>query len=105
MIVLSLFAWAATSAGEEKSDNTAQESGGLLADKAQIVETLVGVNPDMSLKPKLKDNVLFHDGSKMTADDVKFSLERANELNSRIPSLLRLESIEVVDPLTIKIQG
>lgn len=135
MIVISLFTGAATSAGEEKSDNTlvvgdlfdikassldpAQESGGLLADKAQIVETLVGVNPDMSLKPKLakswkqlddktwefklKDNVLFHDGSKMTADDVKFSLERANELNSRIPSLLRLESIEVVDPLTIKI--
>lgn len=59
-------------AGEEKSDNTlvvgdlfdikvtsldpAQESGGLLADKAQIVETLVGVNPDMSLKPKLAES-------------------------------------------------
>lgn len=122
-------------AGDEKSANTlvlgdlfdikatsldpAQESGGLLADKAQIVETLVGVNPDMSLKPKLaeswkqlddktwefklRDNVYFHDGSKMTAEEVKFSLERANELNTRIPSLLKLDSIEVVDPLTIKI--
>lgn len=123
-------------AGDEKSDNIlvvgdlfdikassldpAQESGGLLADKAQIVETLVGVNPDMSLSPKLalswsqidektwefklRDDVFFHDGTKMTADDVKFSLERANELNSRIPSLLRLDSIEVIDPLTIQIK-
>ncbi len=123
-------------AGAEKSDNIlvvgdlfdivgsnldpASESSGLLADKAQIVETLVGVNADMSLAPKLalswsqiddltwefklRDGVLFHDGSKMTADDVKFSLERANKLNSRIPTLLRMESIQVVDPLTIRIK-
>ena len=127
---------AGTTAGAEKSDNIlvlgdlfditassldpAQESGGLLADKAQIVETLVGVNPDMSLAPKLavswsqiddltwefklRDGVLFHDGSKMTADDVKFSLERANEKNSRVPTLLKMDSIEVVDPLTIRIK-
>jgi len=136
LTVIALFAGAITGVRAEKSDNTlvvgdlfdtskssldpAQESSGLLADKAQIVETLVGVNPDMSLKPKLavswkqlddktwefklRDNVLFHDGSKMTAEDVKFSLERANKLNTRVPSLLKLESIEVVDPLTIKIR-
>jgi peptide/nickel transport system substrate-binding protein len=122
-------------AAEDKSDKTlvvgdlfditassldpAQEGSGLLADKAQIIETLVGVNADMSLKPKLaeswsmiddrtwefklRDNVYFHDGSKMTADSVKFSIERANSLNSRVPSLLKLDSIEVVDPLTIRI--
>lgn len=138
-LLLALFAVLATigiTAGAEKPDNIlvvgdlfdikassldpAQESGGLLADKAQIVETLVGVNADMSLKPKLaeswsqiddntwefklRDGVLFHDGSLMTAEDVKFSLDRANELNSRIPTLLKMESIEVVDPLTIRIK-
>lgn len=138
-LLLALIAFLALmgpTAGAENSDNImvvgdlfdiaesnldpAQESSGLLADKAQIVETLVGVNADMSLAPKLalswsqiddltwefnlRDGVLFHDGSKMTADDVAFSLERTNKLNSRIPTLLRMESIEVVDPLTIRIK-
>jgi peptide/nickel transport system substrate-binding protein len=136
LAIIAVSAIMGVTAGTEKSDNIlvvgdlfditsssldpAQESGGLLADKAQIVETLVGVNADMSLAPKLaeswnqiddktwefklRDGVLFHDGSKMTAEDVKFSLERANEQNSRIPTLLKMESIEVVDPLTIRIK-
>lgn len=134
MILIALFTGAVIGLGEEKSDNTlvvgdlstsvstldpATEDSGVLADKTLIVETLVGVNPDMSLKPKLaeswkqlddktwefklRDNILFHDGSKMTADDVKFSLERANKLNTRVPSLLKLDFIEVVDPLTLRI--
>jgi peptide/nickel transport system substrate-binding protein len=53
---------------------------------------------------KLRDDVYFHDGSKMTADDVKLSLERANKLNSRITSLLKMKSIEVVDPTTLRIK-
>jgi peptide/nickel transport system substrate-binding protein len=120
-LLLALIAFLALmgpTAGAENSDNImvvgdlfdiagsnldpAQESSGLLADKAQIVETLVGVNADMSLTPKLalswsqiddltwefklRDDVYFHDGSKMTADDVAFSLERADKLNSRIPT-------------------
>jgi len=95
------------------------QSGSILTEKALITENLVGVNSDLSLKPelaeswsqiddktweiKLRDGVLFHDGSKMTAQDVKFSLERAKELDSKAASLMDLESVEVVDDLTIRI--
>ena len=64
-------------------------------DKALIVETLIGVDESFNLKPLLatswksiddktwevniRDGVKFHDGSELTADDVKFSIERANE--------------------------
>jgi peptide/nickel transport system substrate-binding protein len=96
------------------------EDGSVLAEKAQITEPLVGVNPDLSIKPllaeswsqiddktwefKLRGDVSFHDGTKMSAEQVKLSLERANKLNSRVASLLMLESIEVVDPTTIRIK-
>ncbi len=121
-------------AGESDSDNalvvgelwdipsidTSNDDGHVaLNDKALVTETLVGANPDLSLKPvlalswsqvddltwevELRDDVFFHDGSKMTADEVKFSLERAVELDSKAASLLMLKSIEVVDPLTIRI--
>ncbi len=95
------------------------QSGSALTEKALITESLVGVNSDMSLKPelaeswtqiddrtweiKLRDDVLFHDGSKMTANEVKFSLERANELDSKAADLMDLESIEVVDDRTLLI--
>jgi len=122
-------------AGESNSDNTLVvgemfditsdaldpvEDGSVLAEKALITEPLIGVNPDLTIKPllaaswsqiddntwefKLRDDVYFHDGSKMTADDVKLSLERANKLNSRITSLLKMMSIEVVDPTTLRIK-
>jgi len=96
------------------------EDGSVMAEKALITESLVGVNPDLSIKPllaeswsqiddntwefKLRDDVYFHDGSKMSADDVKLSLERANEKNSRVASLPMLESIDIVDPITIRIK-
>lgn len=96
------------------------EDGSVMAEKALITEALVGVNSDLTIKPelasswsqisdntwefKLRDDVFFHDGSKMTAEDVKSSIERANKLNSRAASLLKLESIEVVDPVTIRIK-
>lgn len=95
------------------------QSGSILTEKALVTESLVGVNSDMSLKPelaesweqidertweiKLRDNVLFHDGSKMTAKEVKFSLERAAELDSKAASLMDLESVEVIDDLTLRI--
>ncbi len=88
-------------------------------DKALIVETLVGVDQDFKLKPllatsweqlddntwqvDLREDVTFHDGSKMTADDVKFSIERADKLDATVKSLLKLDYVEVVDPKTIKI--
>jgi peptide/nickel transport system substrate-binding protein len=98
-------------------DTTNDDGHVALNDKALVTETLVGANSDLSLKPvlalswnqvddkkweiKLRDDVLFHDGSKMTADEVKFSLERAAKLDPKTASLLKLESIEVIDPTTI----
>jgi peptide/nickel transport system substrate-binding protein len=95
------------------------QSGSMLTEKALITECLVGVNSDLSLKPelaeswtqidektweiKLRDDVFFHDGSRMTADEVKFSLERAAELDSKTESLLDMESIEVIDESTLRI--
>lgn len=103
------------------SIDTSNDDGHVaLNDKALVTETLVGANADLSLKPvlalswsridddtweiNLRDDVLFHDGSKMTADEVKFSLERAAELDSKAESLLKLKSIEVMDPVTLRIQ-
>lgn len=95
------------------------QSGSILTEKALVTESLVGVNSDMSLKPelaeswtqiddltweiKLQNNVFFHDGSKMTAKEVKFSLERAAELDSKAASLTDLESVEVIDDMTLRI--
>jgi peptide/nickel transport system substrate-binding protein len=96
------------------------EDGTLICEKAAVTETLVGANPDFSLKPSLaksweqldentwefilRDDVRFHDGTIMTAEDVKFSLERSLNKNSRVNSMLRIASINVIDDYTICIE-
>jgi peptide/nickel transport system substrate-binding protein len=131
MVVLSM-GLAATSAAGTGSDDVLTvgelfdiksadpiQSGSILTEKALVTESLVGVNSDLSLKPelaeswiqindktwevKLRDNVVFHDGSKMTAKEVKFSLERAAELDSKAASLMDLESVEIIDDMTLQI--
>ncbi len=93
--------------------------GTLIGEKAAVTETLVGANPDFTLKPALakswkqvdnntwefilRDDVLFHDGTKMTADAVKFSLDRVISKNSRMKSMLNVKSVEVVDDYTLRI--
>lgn len=94
--------------------------GTLICEKAAITETLIGANEDFSLKPelatsweqldentwefKLRNNVTFHDGSKMTAKEVKFTLEKVISENSKVASMLKIDSIEVVDDYTLKIK-
>lgn len=106
---------------EIDSIDTADGDGGtLVCEKAAITETLVGANPDFSLKPwlatswnqlnettwefKLRDNVIFHDGSKMTAKEVKFTLENVIAKNVRVASMLKISSIDIVDDYTLKIK-
>ncbi len=54
---------------------------------------------------KLRPNVVFHDGEKFDAEAAKFSLERHMTMTGsfRRPELAQVASVEVVDPLTIKL--
>ncbi len=55
---------------------------------------------------KLHTGVKFHDGSDFNADDVKFSLDRAraeNSTNAQKGLFAAIDTVEVVDPATVKI--
>lgn len=52
---------------------------------------------------KIKEGVKFHDGTEITAEDVKFSLERSLTQPKVQHVLSEVESIEVVDNYTVKI--
>lgn len=96
------------------------DAGTLICEKAAVTETLVGANENFSLKPglatswkqldedtwefKLRNNVTFHDGSEMTAKEVKFTLEKVISENPKVASMLNIDSIEAVDNYTIKIK-
>lgn len=54
---------------------------------------------------KLREGVKFHNGEEFNADSVKYSLERVFKEGSKSPiqELRSIESVEVVDPLTVHI--
>lgn len=55
---------------------------------------------------KLHTGVKFHDGSDFSADDVKFSLDRAradNSVNAQKQLFAAIDKVEVVDPATVKV--
>ena len=90
---------------------------------ANIFEGLVRFAPDGAVVPALArsweispdgltytfhlhEGVTFHDGSPMSADDVKFSLERINaedSLNAQKQLYADIASVEVIDPLTAEV--
>src|SRR5436305_8427978 len=58
-----------------------------------------------SLTLKLREGVTFHDGEKFDAAAVKYNLERHKTMagSNRRGELAPVESIDVVDPLTVKL--
>lgn len=95
---------------------------GWLSNRAGVSETLISLGYDMALQPRLAEsfsnvsptewkltlrpNVKFHDGSIMTAEDVRASFEKLDQEghpahNPRLSKLLGLDAITVEDPHTL----
>ncbi|TIM18370.1 MAG: ABC transporter substrate-binding protein, partial [Mesorhizobium sp.] len=90
---------------------------------ANVFEGLTRIGPNGEVLPDLADSwtisddgkaytfklhtgVKFHDGTDFNADDVKFSLDRAradNSVNAQKGLFAAIDTVEVVDPTTVKI--
>ncbi len=59
-----------------------------------------------TLTIRLRDGVVFHDGERMDAEAVRFSLDRHRTMQGsfRRSEINVVESVEVVDPLTVRIR-
>ena len=104
----------AMSAGLDRLDPSRTANGPDLAVMSQIYETLFLLDPKTgNLVPnlatsvevkeptlwefKLRRDVLFHDGSKMTAADVKYSIEQIIDPAIHSPHFSQLASVEKID--------
>jgi len=87
-----------------------------------IFDTLVGVDKDLQLQPalatswtpiddstwefKIREGVKFHDGSDLTAEDVKFSIDRIPQVTGPMSMTIytkSVASVEVIDDYTIHV--
>lgn len=87
----------------------------------QIYDRLIGRDDDMNFEPalavswepvsdtvweiKLRDDVYFHDGEKLTAEDVAYTLQRIQDpekASSQAGNYAMISRVEVVDPYTIR---
>ncbi|MDR1831910.1 MAG: ABC transporter substrate-binding protein [Fusobacteriaceae bacterium] len=58
---------------------------------------------ELTLQVVLKKGVKFHNGDELTAEDVKFSLERAASAPAALTYFGNVEKVEIVDPYTVNI--
>lgn len=52
---------------------------------------------------KIRQNAKFHDGTPLTAEDVKYSIDRAMSIELAEKALLIIDKVEVVDQYTVKV--
>lgn len=94
-------------------------SGVFVTEKAMVTEPLVGATQDFVLTPKLatswkqtspttwefklRDDVKFHNGQPMTANEVKFTLDRTCNLNAASREMADYKSSRVIDDHTIEV--
>jgi peptide/nickel transport system substrate-binding protein len=58
----------------------------------------------LTMRFKLRPNVKFHDGTPFTAEDVKFTFERAAAPSSNFKSYVNgVKEVKVIDPLTVDV--
>lgn len=75
-------------------------------DKKQVVPRLAKsweMPSDHEYIFKLRDDVTFHNGAKMTAKDVKYSYERCLTMPAARPFVDAIKGMEIIDEYTIKI--
>ncbi len=91
---------------------------------SQVYNTIIDVNENLEVIPELatsweqpddvtyifhlRDDVVFHNGRKMTAEDVKYSFERvltpdAGMLGNSASYMANVDTIEAVDDCTVKV--
>jgi peptide/nickel transport system substrate-binding protein len=78
-------------------------------DKMEVVPDLAesfAVKDSTTLSFKLRKGVKFHDGSEMTADDVKFTIERLQNDKYASPNkgkVSEVQEVKIVDPYSVEI--
>jgi len=94
-------------------------AGVFVTEKSMVTEVLVGATQDFVLTPKLatswkqtspttwvfklRDDVKFHNGKPLTANEVKFSLDRVAKIDARSRSMMDYNKSRVVDDHTIEV--
>lgn len=112
----------ASAGGALTADPHAYDEGPTRAQTAQLYESLIGVDSNLNLEPRLavawrlvnpttwefelRPNVLFHDGTLLTAEDVVFSLARARaELpGSLAGSIESIAAVRAIGDQTVQIE-
>jgi peptide/nickel transport system substrate-binding protein len=94
-------------------------NGVFITEKAIVTESLISADQNFKLVPnlatswnrtgpltwviRLRDDVKFHNGKPMTANEVKFSLDRAANLSAANRVLMDYQSCRIIDDHTIEI--